>query len=104
MFEVFARMNNLVALYHGRELLKQWDNFNYNIVMFCVPFVFFRITKHSDTNKMDSKNLAICWWPTIIRPELTNIEDMRKVTEAMQEITITMIEQHGFFFYNEHEV
>lgn len=53
---------------------------------------------------MDSKNLAICWWPTIIRPALTNIEEMRKVTEAMQEITMTMIEQHGFFFYNEHEV
>lgn len=53
---------------------------------------------------MDSKNVAICWWPTIIRPVISNVEDMRTMGKAMQDITITLVEQHGFFFYNEHEV
>jgi len=67
-------------------------------------FQYYRVHLNSEVNSMDSKNLAICWWPTIIRAVISNVNDLKSMGKAMEEITITLIEQHGFFFYNEHEV
>ena len=37
------------------------------------PFLFHRITDHKASNKMDVRNLAICLFPTVMRPDFTNI-------------------------------
>jgi len=53
---------------------------------------------------MNCDNLAICWWPALIRPGVDDIQAAQAMAQAMLNITKTLISQHGFFFYNEHEV
>ena len=75
--------------------------------MLCIKHIFclnFRVTKHSDENSMDSKNLAICWWPTILRPEFTSFETMTLASKLLEDIMATLIEQFGYLFYGENEV
>ena len=55
-------------------------------------------------NAMSSKNLAICWWPTLLQPEFQSFEKMTMVSKLLEEIVQTLIDQHGFFFYGEDEV
>merc|ERR1712002_244527 len=31
-----------------------------------------KVAQSSSINSMDAKNLAICWWPTLLRPEFTS--------------------------------
>jgi len=67
-------------------------------------FIYFRISRHCETNNMNCDNLAICWWPALIRPGVDDIQAAQAMAQAMLNITKTLISQHGFFFYNEHEV
>ena len=63
-----------------------------------------RVSKHSVENSMDAKNLAICWWPTLMRPVVASLETMYLTTKPLEEILLLLIEQLGFFFYGENEV
>ena len=53
---------------------------------------------------MDSKNLARCWWPTLIRMEYDSFEKMTKYSRIPEEILQTLIEQCSFFFHSGNEV
>ena len=53
---------------------------------------------------MDSKNLSICWWPTLMWPEITSMDTMMLTTRPLEELVQLLIEQHGFFFRGESEV
>ena len=37
-----------------------------------------RVTERSKDNCMDSKNLAICWWPTLLQYEFGDLTKVRK--------------------------
>jgi len=50
---------------------------------------------------MDSKNLAICWWPTLMWPEITSMDTMVLTTRPLEELVQLLIDQHGFFFRGE---
>ena len=63
-----------------------------------------RVTQHSSCNSMDSKNLAICWWPTLMWPEITSMDTMMLTTRPLEELVQLLIEQCGFFFHGESEV
>ena len=63
-----------------------------------------RVTRHSSSNSMDSKNLSICWWPTLMWPEITSMDTLMLTTRPLEELVQLMIDQHGFFFRGETEV
>ena len=59
---------------------------------------FYRVAEPSATNNMDSKNLAICWWPTLLRPEFTSFEKMTMVSKQLEDIIAYLIDEPDFFF------
>ena len=73
----------------------------YNFIVF---FSIFRVSKSADQNNMDSKNLARCWWPTLIRMEFDTFEKMTKYSRIPEEILQTLIEQCSFFFHSGNEI
>ena len=64
----------------------------------------FRVSEHAIDTCMDSRNLAICWSPTLLRPLITSLEQVTVIMKHLEEIVYLLIEQHGFFFYEESEV
>lgn len=69
----------------------------------CNPVFLSRVSRHSSENAMDTKNLAICWWPTLMRPEITSLDTMFLTTKPLEEVLQLLVEQFGFFFYGEEE-
>lgn len=72
--------------------------------IFFVSFLVSRIGRHYDTNNMDSKNLARCWWPTLIRMDFQSYGELTYNSRIPLEILQTLIEQSGFFFHGENQV
>ena len=62
------------------------------------------VAENSKENKMDVENLAICWWPTLLRPDFTTFDEMSLVSKYLEDIVKTIIEQYGFFFFGEEEL
>ena len=52
---------------------------------------------------MDSKNLAICFWPTLIRPPLTTFERMTTISTLLEGVVQDIIDHYAFIFYGEKE-
>ena len=65
---------------------------------------FYRVAENSKENKMDIENLAICWWPTLLRPDFASFDEMSMVSKYLEDIVKTIIEQCGFFFFGEEEL
>ena len=64
---------------------------------------FDRVAEHSTENNMDSKNLAICFWPTLLRPEFTSFEKMTLVSKQLEEIIVCLIDEPDFYFGSQNE-
>jgi hypothetical protein len=47
---------------------------------------------------MDSKNLAICWWPTLLPIEFTDMLGFESMRSYLEDIVQTMIDQYPFLF------
>ncbi|XP_013387311.1 rho GTPase-activating protein 190 isoform X1 [Lingula anatina] len=94
------KTGRLLAL---RGVLKKLPAVNHEVLKYLATHMH-KVTKQSDVNSMDSKNLAICWWPTLLRPEFASFADMASNVMSLQDIVQTIIDQHGFFFYGENEV
>jgi len=63
-----------------------------------------RVTQHSGSNAMDSKNLSICWWPTLMWPDITSMDTMMLTTRPLEELVQLLIDQNRFFFHGENQV
>lgn len=50
---------------------------------------------------MDSKNLAICWWPTLLPIEFTDMMRFETMRPYLEDIVQTMIDQYPFLFCGE---
>lgn len=68
--------------------------------------VICRVSQHKATHNMNSSNLAICLWPTLLRIDFTGktYTDMTQMTRLPAIIVQTLIEQCGFFFHGEDEI
>ncbi|KAG7270447.1 hypothetical protein CRUP_022760, partial [Coryphaenoides rupestris] len=51
-----------------------------------------RILEHSDTNKMDAHNLAVCIAPTLLQLNATPLEEQKDKLEKVTELTQYLIE------------
>lgn len=94
------KSSRLLAL---RGVLKKLPLTNYEVLKYLITH-FNRIGRHYDTNNMDSKNLARCWWPTLIRMDFQSYGELTYNSRIPLEILQTLIEQSGFFFHGENQV
>lgn len=47
---------------------------------------------------MDSKNLAICWWPTLLPFEFNDMVMFERMRPHLEDAVQTMIDQFKFLF------
>ncbi|KAL0859586.1 hypothetical protein ABMA27_010721 [Loxostege sticticalis] len=59
---------------------------------------FARVADNSKLNSMDSKNLAICWWPTLLPVHFSDMGRFEMTRPYLEDIVQTMIDQHPFLF------
>lgn len=63
-----------------------------------ILFFVFRITEKSSENSMDSKNLAICWWPTLLQFEFTNMDLFEQKRPHLMNFVQIMIDSYSDLF------
>ncbi|XP_058444677.1 rho GTPase-activating protein 190 isoform X1 [Malaya genurostris] len=91
------RSCRLIAL---RSLLGRLPTSNFAILSFIFQH-FVRVSENSKLNSMDSKNLAICWWPTLLPIEFTDMMRFETMRPYLEDIVQTMIDQYPFLFRGE---
>ncbi|XP_050409966.1 rho GTPase-activating protein 190 isoform X3 [Patella vulgata] len=97
---VHDKSSRLLAL---RGVLKKLPEQNFEVLKYLMTHLN-RVTQNHQYNNMDSSNLAICWWPTIMRLEFKSYENMALHTRYPVEIVMTAIEQCNFMFHGGDEV
>ncbi|KAL1130270.1 hypothetical protein AAG570_013208 [Ranatra chinensis] len=88
------RSCRLLAL---RGLLKKLPSTNFQILKFVFRH-FVRVSENCKLNSMDSKNLAICWWPTLLPIEFSDMGRFEQMRPHLEDIVQTMIDQYPFLF------
>jgi len=63
-----------------------------------------RVTENCKLNNMDSKNLAICWWPTLLPIEFNDLGRFEAMRPYLEDVVQTMIDQYPFLFCGEDAV
>ncbi|XP_033752621.1 rho GTPase-activating protein 5-like [Pecten maximus] len=86
-----------------RGVLKKLHPVNFEVLKYFITHLN-RVSHHKDTHNMDTRNLALCLWPTILRIDFMSYDKMATGTKLPAEIIQTLIEQCGFFFHGEDEV
>ncbi|XP_061181270.1 rho GTPase-activating protein 190-like isoform X2 [Saccostrea echinata] len=96
------KSSKLLAL---RGVLKKIYPTNYEVLKYFITHLK-RVSQHKATHNMNSSNLAICLWPTLLRIDFTGktYTDMTQMTRLPAIIVQTLIEQCGFFFHGEDEI
>ncbi|KAL3841673.1 hypothetical protein ACJMK2_019787 [Sinanodonta woodiana] len=97
---VSDKSSRLLAL---RGVFRKMHPLNFEVLKYLITHLN-KVGKHSQENSMDSKNLARCWWPTLIRMNFDTFEKMAMYSRIPEEILQTLIEQCGFFFHGENEI
>ncbi|KAK6631018.1 hypothetical protein RUM44_003190 [Polyplax serrata] len=88
------RSCRLLAL---RTLLKKAPRESFEILKFIFQH-FVRVAENCKLNSMDSKNLAICWWPTLLPIEFSDMGCFEQMRPHLEDIVQTMIDQYPFLF------
>ncbi|KAL1455174.1 hypothetical protein WDU94_009286 [Cyamophila willieti] len=91
------RSCRLLAL---RALLKKLPPANFEVLKFVFHHLQ-RVVENSKLNSMDSKNLAICWWPTLLPIEFSDMGKFEQLRPHLEDIVQTMIDQYPFLFCGE---
>ncbi|KAI1280709.1 Rho GTPase-activating protein [Halotydeus destructor] len=93
------KRNRLLAL---RELLQKLPPVNFCILKFVFQH-FVKISENSRLNSMDSKNLAICWWPTLLPFEFNDMMMFERMRPHLEESVQMMIDQYKLLYCDESE-
>ncbi|XP_034252390.1 rho GTPase-activating protein 190 isoform X9 [Thrips palmi] len=88
------RSCRLLAL---RSLLKKMPDVNFEVLKFIFQH-FVRVSENCKLNSMDSKNLAICWWPTLLPIEFSDMGRFEAMRPHLEDVVQTMIDQYPFLF------
>ncbi|GLH15539.1 GTPase-activating protein CdGAPr [Gryllus bimaculatus] len=88
------RSCRLLAL---RGLLKKLPGVNFEVLKFIFQH-FVKVSENCKLNSMDSKNLAICWWPTLLPIEFSDMGRFEQMRPHLEDIVQTMIDQYPFLF------
>ncbi|CAG7835441.1 unnamed protein product [Allacma fusca] len=63
-----------------------------------------RVSEKSRINAMDSKNLAICWWPTLLPFSFVDMLRFEQMRPHLEDLVQTMIDQYPFLFCGKEDV
>merc|ERR1712029_774036 len=85
------------------KLIKRLPKTNFAVLKFIFQH-FVKVTESSKDNCMDSKNLAICWWPTLLQYEFGDLGKFEAMRPHLEEIVQTMVDQYRFLFCGQEEV
>nr|CAD7452904.1 unnamed protein product [Timema tahoe] len=88
------RSCRLLAL---RGLLKKLPVVNFDVLKFVFQH-FVKVSENCKLNSMDSKNLAICWWPTLLPIEFNDMGRFEQMRPHLEDLVQTMIDQYPFLF------
>ncbi|XP_046406932.1 rho GTPase-activating protein 190 isoform X3 [Ischnura elegans] len=88
------RSCRLLAL---RGLLKKLPRVHFEVLKFIFQH-FVKISENCKLNSMDSKNLAICWWPTLLPIEFSDMGRFEQMRPHLEDVVQTMIDQYPFLF------
>jgi len=85
------------------KLIKRLPKTNFAVLKFIFQH-FVKVTESSKDNCMDSKNLAICWWPTLLQYEFGDLGKFEAMRPHLEDIVQTMVDQYRFLFCGQEEV
>ncbi|XP_050734662.1 rho GTPase-activating protein 190-like isoform X15 [Eriocheir sinensis] len=81
-----------------KEMLTGLPRVNFEVLKFIFQH-FVRVAENCKLNSMDSKNLAICWWPTLLHTlQFSDIAEFESQRPHIEDIIQTMIDQFPFLF------
>ncbi|XP_025422553.1 rho GTPase-activating protein 190 isoform X5 [Sipha flava] len=96
-FFVSVKADRSCRLMALRNLLKKLPNVNFEILKFIFRH-FVRVAENCKANSMDSKNIAICWWPTLLPIEFNDMGRFEQLRPHLEDTVQTMIDQYPFLF------
>ncbi|XP_070566536.1 rho GTPase-activating protein 5-like isoform X12 [Ptychodera flava] len=85
-----------------RSLLDKLPNANFDILEYMMVHLH-RITEYSACNLMNSENLSVCWWPTLLHPEFNSFEAMAQNMKMRDVIELFIIDAKYFFAEGEQQ-
>jgi hypothetical protein len=100
---IALRPDRSIKMLELGALLKGLPRTNFAVLKFIFQH-FVRVTERSKENCMDSKNLAICWWPTLLQYEFGDLSKFESMRPHLEDIVQTMIDQFRFLFCGQEEI
>lgn len=94
------RSCRLLAL---RLMLNKLNPVNFDVLKFIFQH-FVKVAENCKLNSMDSKNLAICWWPTLLPIEFNDLGRFEAMRPYLEDVVQTMIDQYPFLFCGEEAI
>ncbi|KAM3923728.1 rho GTPase-activating protein 23 isoform 1-T1 [Leptodactylus fuscus] len=85
-----------------RKLIKELPSYYYETLRFLVRHLK-TVADHSEKNKMEPRNLALVFGPTLVRTSEDNMTDMVTHMPDRYKIVETLIQHSDWFFSDEHE-
>lgn len=58
------------------------------------------VASHANLNSMNSENLAICWWPTLLRPTFINLNETQLLCKTLKPLVKFIIDNASLIFKN----
>jgi hypothetical protein len=83
-----------------KDFLKSLPIVNFEVIKFVFQH-FVKVTENCRLNSMDSKNLAICWWPTLLPFEFNDMVMFEQMRPHLEDFVQTMIDEFKFLFSGE---
>ncbi|XP_067875123.1 rho GTPase-activating protein 35 [Heterodontus francisci] len=81
-----------------KDVLKKFPKENYELFKYVITHLN-KVSQNCKLNLMNSENLSICFWPTLMRPDFQTM-DALTATRTYQTIIELFIQQCPFFFYD----
>lgn len=83
-----------------RQLVNKLPPANFKLLRYVFSH-FVKVSLNHSLNSMDSKNLAICWWPTLLPLHFNDMVMFEQMRPHLEESIQTMIDQYDFIFDND---
>lgn len=85
-----------------RSLIKKLPPTNYNLLKYVFSH-FVKVSLNHSLNSMDSKNLAICWWPTLLPLQFDDMVMFEQMRPHLEDSIQTMIDRYDFIFDSDNQ-
>ncbi|BFZ15995.1 hypothetical protein BsWGS_19034 [Bradybaena similaris] len=103
LMEAAQMMDKSSRLLMLRGVIKKLPPQNFDVLKYIISHLY-TVAQHQEFNSMSSRNLAKCWWPTLIRLQFKTYEKLVQGSQIPEDIVQILIEQCPFFFHGGSEV